>query len=51
MLTNSEVEMTRRQAAIVAGIGLLIMTILAPFANFFILQRLTVAGDAADNGQ
>ena len=48
MLTNSEVEMTPRQSAIVAGIALLIMTILAPFANFFILQRLTVAGDAAE---
>ncbi len=36
-----------RQAAIIAGIGLLIMAILAPIANFSILHKLVVFGDAA----
>jgi hypothetical protein len=40
-------EISRRQAAIVAGIGLLLMTVLAPFANFYVLPSLTVPGDAA----
>jgi hypothetical protein len=46
-MTNSATEISRRQAAIVAGIGLLLMTVLAPFANFYVLQGLTVPGDAA----
>ncbi len=36
-----------RTAAIVAGLGLLIMAVLAPIANFSILQKLVVPGDAA----
>jgi hypothetical protein len=36
-----------RQAALAAGIGLLLMTVLAPFANFGVLQKLIVPGDAA----
>lgn len=39
-------DISLRKAAIVAGIGLLIMAILAPFANFFVLQSLIVPGDA-----
>lgn len=35
-----------RTAALVAGLGLLIMAILAPFANFYVLQNLIVANDA-----
>ena len=35
-----------RTAAIVAGVGLLMMALLAPFANFYVLQKLVVAGDA-----
>jgi hypothetical protein len=46
-MTNSATEISRRQAAIVASIGLLLMTVLAPFANFYVLQGLTVPGDAA----
>jgi hypothetical protein len=35
-----------RTAALVAGVGLLIMAILAPFANYYVLQNLIVANDA-----
>lgn len=40
-------EISLRKASIVAGLGLLIMAILAPLANFFVLQKLIVPGDAA----
>jgi Domain of unknown function (DUF4386) len=35
-----------RTAALVAGLGLLMMALLAPFANFYVLQNLVVANDA-----
>ena len=35
------------QSAIIAGIGLILMTILGPVANFMIIQGLIVPGDAA----
>lgn len=40
-------SMTLRKAAIVAGIGLLIMTVLAPFAEFYVMRNLVVPGNAA----
>ena len=40
-----------RQAALVAGLGLLLMTFLAPMANFGVLQKLIVPGDAAITAQ
>lgn len=40
------VDTLMRRAAIVAGIGLLIMAILAPIANFSIIPSLVVHGDA-----
>jgi len=40
-------EISLKKAAIIAGIGLLIMAILAPIANFSILHGLVVVGDAA----
>jgi len=49
---NSDVNASRfadislRKAAIIAGLGLLIMAILAPIANFGVLQNLIVPGDA-----
>jgi hypothetical protein len=46
-MTNRIADISLRQAAIVAGVGLLIMTILAPFAEFFVRQSLIVPGDAA----
>jgi hypothetical protein len=33
------------QAALIAGLGLLIMTIAAPFAEFFVYSKLVAAGD------
>ena len=46
-MTNRITDISLRQAAIVAGIGLLLMAILAPFAEFFVRQSLIVPGDAA----
>lgn len=45
-MTNRIADISLRQAAIVAGVGLLIMAILAPFAEFFVRQGLIVPGDA-----
>jgi Domain of unknown function (DUF4386) len=39
-------DVSPRSAAIVAGLGLLLMAILAPFANFYVLQNLIVINDA-----
>ncbi len=46
-MTDNMPQITRRQAALVAGIALLAMAILAPFADFYVLKGLTVPGDAA----
>lgn len=40
-------KITQRQAALIAGIGLVLMTVLAIFANFGVFSRLNVSGDAA----
>ncbi len=40
-------EVSRRQAARVAGYGYLVIFVLAIFANFFVLSRLIEPGDAA----
>ncbi len=37
--------LTLRQAALVAGFGLLIMVVAAPFAEFFVYAKLVVSGD------
>lgn len=44
--TNLHPDPTRRRAAWVAGLGLLAMAVLAPFAHFFVFQPLIVPGDA-----
>jgi hypothetical protein len=44
--TSRSTELSLRTAAIVAGLGLLVMAILAAFANFSVIQNLVVAGDA-----
>jgi hypothetical protein len=44
-------DISPRQAALVAGLGLLLMTFLAPIANFGVLQKLIVPGDAAITAQ
>ncbi len=46
-MTNRITELSQRQAAIVAGIGLLLMALIAPFAEFSVRQSLIVPGDAA----
>jgi hypothetical protein len=50
-MTNRITDISLRQAAIVAGVGLLIMDILAPFAEFSVRQGLIVPGDAATTAQ
>jgi len=42
-----QVVVSRRQAAICAGLAYAILNVLALFANFFVLTRLTVPDDAA----
>jgi len=44
--TSRPAELSLRAAAIVAGLGLLVMAVLAAFANFSVIQNLVVAGDA-----
>ena len=46
-MTNHIADISLRKAAIVAGFGLLIMMILALFANYFVLESFIVPGDAA----
>lgn len=45
-MTSPSAEATRRQAAIVVGVGLLIMAVAAVFAADVVLGRLVVPGDA-----
>ncbi|MGB5893511.1 MAG: DUF4386 domain-containing protein [Ignavibacteriaceae bacterium] len=45
-ITPSIADLSQRKAAIVAGFGLLIMTIFYVFADFFVFQNLIVPGDA-----
>src|SRR5215216_1229539 len=42
---------TLRTAALIAGIGLLIMVVAAPFAELFAFPKLVVAGNAAETTQ
>jgi uncharacterized protein DUF4386 len=44
-------DISLRQAALAAGVGLLLMAILAPIVNFGVLQKLIVAGDAHTTAQ
>jgi len=43
--SSSHDGISLRQAALIAGLGLLVMTIAAPFAEFFVYSKLVVAGD------
>ena len=47
-MTNPTADISLREAAIVAGFGLLIMTIVYMFADLFALQTLIVPVDAAE---
>jgi hypothetical protein len=44
-------DISLRQAALVAGLGLLLLAVLAAVANFGVLQKLTVPGDAQTTAQ
>ena len=44
--TNRPTSLSRRRVALTAGIGLLLMAVLAPLAHFGVLQNLVVSGDA-----
>lgn len=46
-MKNINVNLSMRKSAKVAGIGLLLMFILAIYANFFVIESLIVPGDAA----
>lgn len=46
-MTDRITDISLRRAAIVAGVALLIMTIVAPFAEFSVRQSLIVPGDTA----
>ena len=46
-MTKNITDVSQRKAAVYAGLGLLIMTILAIFANFFVFQKLIITGNAA----
>ena len=46
-MTNRIADGSLRKAAMVAGLGLLVMTIFAIFAQFAVIQGLIVPGDAA----
>jgi hypothetical protein len=39
--------MTPRQYALIAGVGYVVLFVLAIFANFFVREGLVVTGDAA----
>jgi hypothetical protein len=45
--TSKHTDISLRTSAIVAGLGLLFMAILAPIANFGIIEKLIVPGNAA----
>ena len=45
--SNRIADISLSNSAIIAGIGLILMAILAPIANFAILQKLIVSGDSA----
>lgn len=45
-MTNRSTDISVRKAALVAGFGLLIMTIFAVFADLFVFQKLIVLGNA-----
>ena len=47
-MTNSKNKTSLRTAALIAGLGLLVMVIAAPYAELFVYPRLVVPGNAAE---
>jgi len=50
-MVNSTTDNPLRRAAIIAGVGLLIMVIAAPFAELFVFPKLVVPGNATDSAK
>ena len=50
-MVNSTTDNPLRRAAIIAGVGLLIMVIAAPFAELFVFPKLVVQGNATDTAK
>jgi len=50
-MVNSTTDNPLRRAAIIAGVGLLIMVIAAPFAELFVFPKLVVPGNATDTAK
>ena len=46
-IPTSIAEVTPRRAALIAGVGYLVIFVLAIFANFFVVNGLVESGDAA----
>ena len=46
-LTANAARSTMRRAALIGGLGLLLMSVLAGLANFAVLERVVSEGDAA----
>ena len=47
MIADNHDGISLRRAAVIGGLGLLLMAILAPIAQFGVLQGVIVDGDAA----
>jgi len=50
-MTNSKNKVSLRRAALIAGLGLFIMVIAAPFAELYVYPKLIVAGNAAETAK
>jgi hypothetical protein len=50
-MTNSKNNISLRRAALIAGLGLFIMVIAAPFAELYVYPKLIVAGNAAETAK
>src|SRR6185369_17898239 len=47
-LTNHTSKISLRTSALIAGLGLLLMVLAAPFAELYVYPKLIVSGDAAE---
>jgi hypothetical protein len=48
---NRDPGITLRQAALIAGLGLLVMGLAAPFAEFFVYPKLVIPGNIEETAQ
>jgi uncharacterized protein DUF4386 len=47
MMSSRVTDITQRQAAVVAGLAYVVLSVLAVYANLFVFEKLTVPDDAA----